>query len=191
MAADLHTECITARRDATALELAQEMGQESVGTVVIVDDKDAPVGIVTDRDLLCRVIAKDRNENEVRAEEIMSAPLLLASPGTTTQDALALMTANHVRRLPVVDDDGKVIRVLSLDEVITGLSDELFSLGQAIRIELTQGVRSTRARLRREAREDALEGIRAEVGRVGSRARDFLREELQDVVDRLGRDRGA
>lgn len=188
----LHPECVTARADATVLELAEEMDAEAVGTVVIVDDKGLPVGIVTDRDILCRVIAEARNEAETTAEEIMSAPLVCASPDVSTVDALEKMAENRIRRLPIVDDEGRVTRVLSLDEVVMGLSDELFNLGQTLRVELMRDVNRSRGRRRREAREQAFEQIRTEAARIGSQARNFLRDELQDLVDRLGgsRDRG-
>lgn len=183
---ELHPECVTARRETTVLELAQEMDAEAVGTVVVVDDKQVPVGIVTDRDILCRVVAESRNETETTAEEIMSAPLVCAPAGIGTLEALEKMRQSRVRRLPIIDEHGRVTRVLSLDEVVGGLSDELFNLGQAIRVELTRGVRTARLRGRREAREQALEQIRSEASRIGSQARDFLRDELQDLVDRLG-----
>jgi len=182
----LHPECLTATRDTTVLELAQEMAAEAVGSVVIIDEKDAPVGIVTDRDILTRVIAKSRNEAETTAGEIMSSPLVCVPPGVGTLEALAKMQQSRVRRLPVVDDDGRVTRVISLDDIVQGLSDELFNLGQSIRIELTRDVSRSRTRQRREAREDALEQLRVEVARIGSQARDFLRDELSDLVDRLG-----
>jgi len=182
----LHPECVTAKRDASALELAQEMQAEAIGTIVIVDDKNVPVGIVTDRDILCRVIAKSRNETETAAEKIMSSPIVCAPQDIGTLEALSKMQQSHVRRLPLVDEEGRVTRVLSLDEVIQGLSDELFNVGQAIRIELTRGVSTSRTRQRREAREDALEQLRTEAARIGSQAKDFLRDELTDLLDRLG-----
>lgn len=182
----LHPECVTAKRDATVLELAQEMAAEAVGTVVIVDDKQVPVGIVTDRDILCRVIAKSKNDTSTTAEEIMSAPLVCVPSETGTLEALSKMQQSGVRRLPVIDDDGRVMRIISLDEVVQGLSDELFNVGQAIRIELTRGVSMSRARHRREAREDAIGQLRSEVSRIGSQAKDFLRDELTDLLERLG-----
>lgn len=188
----LHPECVTAPANATVLELAQEMDAEAVGTVVIVDDKQAPVGIVTDRDILCRVIAEGRDPEQTTAEQILSAPLVCAPTGIGTRDALEKMAERRVRRLPVVDEEGRLVRVLSLDEVVMGLSDELFNLGQTLRVELMRDVNRARGRRRREAREEALEQIRTEAARIGNQARSFLRDELQELVDRLGgRDRGA
>ena len=182
---DLHPECVTAPADANVIELAREMDAEAVGTVVIVDEKGSPVGIVTDRDILCRVIAEGRNEAETSAEQVMSSPLVSAASDIGTLDALAKMTEHRVRRLPLVDSEGRVTRVLSLDEIVMALSDELFNLGQTLRVELTREVARSRGRRRREAREDAIEQLRDEANRLGSQARNFLRDELQDLVDRL------
>jgi CBS-domain-containing membrane protein len=182
----LHPECVTATRDATALELAQEMDAEAIGTIVIVDEKHVPIGIVTDRDILTRVIGESRTETDVTAGEIMSAPIICASPEIGTLEALTKMRQSGVRRLPVIDEDGCVTRLISLDEIVQGLSDELFNVGQTIRSELTRGVSTSRTRQRRESREDAVEQLRTEAARIGTQARDFLRDELSDLLERLG-----
>jgi len=111
---ELHPECVTASREATVLDLAQEMDAEAVGTVVIVDDKRVPVGIVTDRDILCRVIAASRDETGTTALEVMSAPLVCASSGVSTLEALEKMKQARVRRLPIVDEDGVLVGAIGV-----------------------------------------------------------------------------
>ncbi|HJQ84064.1 MAG TPA: CBS domain-containing protein [Candidatus Binatia bacterium] len=87
-------------------EVAEMMVAEDCGELPVCDDARKPVGVVTDRDIVCRLVAKGRNPLEARAEDCMSAPPITTTPETAVEDCARLMEQYQVRRLPVVDANG-------------------------------------------------------------------------------------
>ena len=86
------------------LDVAKIMVEQNVGSVVVVRDYE-PLGIITERDILERVVLANKNANEVVAQEIMTAPLLTIDSNRNIDEALAIMRKNHLRRLVVVNGD--------------------------------------------------------------------------------------
>jgi CBS domain-containing protein len=86
------------------LDVAKIMVEQNVGSVVVVRDYE-PLGIITERDILERVVLANKNANEVVAQEIMTAPLLTIDSNRKIDEALAIMRKNHLRRLVVVNGD--------------------------------------------------------------------------------------
>jgi CBS domain-containing protein len=86
------------------LDVAKIMVEQNVGSVVVVRDCE-PLGIITERDILERVVLANKNANEVVAQEIMTAPLLTIDSNRKIDEALAIMRKNHLRRLVVVNGD--------------------------------------------------------------------------------------
>lgn len=107
--------------DETAQEAAELMRQLHVGTLVVTESDGeipAPVGIITDRDLVIQVMAKGEDARSVNVSDIMSDELLMAEEGDDVGDTLEAMEEAGVRRVPVVDSDGALIGVLALDDVL-------------------------------------------------------------------------
>ncbi|HLN46514.1 MAG TPA: CBS domain-containing protein [Candidatus Sulfotelmatobacter sp.] len=82
-------------------EIAQVMVNRNVGAVVVTRDYE-PLGIITERDILARVVLANKDLNEVVAQEIMTSPLLTIDSSRTIDEALEIMNKNRVRRLVVV-----------------------------------------------------------------------------------------
>jgi CBS domain-containing protein len=121
--------------EATCQEAAQVMRDEGVGSVVVAEEA-RPLGIVTDRDLVLRVMAAGREAGKTRLREVMSAqPVFLAKERGFDQ-LLATMRQQGVRRVPVVDEAGRLEGVVSLDDLLPLLADQLGELAEAIRGEL-------------------------------------------------------
>ena len=115
----------TARADETVLAIADRMRQRNVGTMVVVDDESRPVGIVTDRDLVTRVLADRRDPAVTTAGDVMTR-----NPTTVTEHgardiALILMKDGGFRRVPVVDGERRLVGVLSLDDVVRTLAADM------------------------------------------------------------------
>ena len=91
----------------TVNEVLKKMLQAGVWSVVV-EKQGLPVGVITERDIIRRCVAKGLNMEKVKAEEIMSSPLLTISPDATLGEAMKEMTEKHVRRLYVVEG-GKII----------------------------------------------------------------------------------
>ena len=124
----------------SAQAAAKRMLKRNVGTLIIVDEDNKPVGIVTDRDLMARVVAKGKDPGKVKVEAVMTHPLTVVDENTPIEDALALMSNKALRRLPIVDEQGKLAGVVSSDDFVGLLSEEISLIGhmmdkQAARID--------------------------------------------------------
>ena len=85
-------------------DVAKIMIEQNVGSVVVVRDYE-PLGIITERDIIERVVLASRNSNDIVAQEIMTAPLLTKDSNRTVEDALEVMHRNYLRRLVVVNGE--------------------------------------------------------------------------------------
>ena len=83
-------------------DVAKIMVEQNVGSVVVTRDYE-PLGIITERDIIERIVLTNKNVNEIAAQEIMTAQLLTIDSNRTIEDALAIMHNNHLRRLVVVN----------------------------------------------------------------------------------------
>jgi signal-transduction protein with cAMP-binding, CBS, and nucleotidyltransferase domain len=101
--------------NASVLEAVQEMVGKNVGSLLVKDAGEV-VGIVTERDYLRRVTLEGRTE-EAPVKEIMSSPLVIATPETTIDECMALMTDRRIRHVPVVEH-GSVIGLVSIGDLV-------------------------------------------------------------------------
>ena len=106
----------------TVVDAAKVMAQEDVGPVPIVDGGRV-VGIVTDRDLVVRVLAEGRDPNSTTIGEIASADLVTVQPDSDLNEALNLMAQNQVRRLPVVEGD-QLVGIVAQADVARAADEE-------------------------------------------------------------------
>ena len=119
---------VTCRRDASALELAKLMRDHHVGDVIVVDEHEGvvtPVGIVTDRDLVIKVLAKGVDPDGLRAEDVGAVEIETAFESELVYDAIWHMRGKGIRRLPVVNAHNHLIGVLTTDDVTRFLAEEL------------------------------------------------------------------
>jgi CBS domain-containing protein len=182
-------EVVTVRAEATVFDVADAMDEHSVGCVVVTDDAQRPLGIVTDRDLVRRVLAPGRDPEKTRARDVMSADVATASAEERLPRVIEIMRARGIRRLPLVED-GRVVGIVALDDIVAELTSDLWNVSEGARVELRDAQRTARRRRLREAREGALEELRSQAFHVGKEAREFLRKELGSLLDSL-RGRGA
>lgn len=114
---------------------AQIMRQHHVGDVVVVEEKATqrePVGIVTDRDIVIEVIAKDLDLDSVTVGDIMSFNLVTARETDGIYETIQFMRTKGVRRLPVVNSKGGLAGILTVDDIIGLLSEEMTELSKLI-----------------------------------------------------------
>jgi CBS domain-containing protein len=126
---------VVASRDTPVLEAAKLMRQYHVGDIVVTDENDGkrfPVGIVTDRDIVLEVMAQEVNASKLSVGDIMSADLITVREYEGVLQTIQLMRAKGARRAPVVDKDGALIGVISADDFIELLADELNELAKLI-----------------------------------------------------------
>lgn len=123
---------VFARASEPVRQAARRMRQHHVGDLVVVETHRIPVGIVTDRDLVVGALANHGDIDELQVGEVMTPNPVLASETLGLEDALELMRARAIRRLPVVDGDGGLTGILTLDDVLQVLNQELTKLVQLV-----------------------------------------------------------
>ncbi len=170
--------------NATCVEVADEMDLHSVGCVVVAE-KDVPIGIITDRDLVCRVVAVERDPEKTYAADIMTPEPLTAARHENLESLLARMRDGKVRRIPIVEDK-KLVGLVSLDDLIVQLGSYIFNANRGILGGLQESRRTSRHRRNTEAREEALEEIRRQLCDFGEHTRDQIRERLEETLKRFG-----
>lgn len=125
----------TADANETVQVAAQRMHSRNVGTLVVIDSAGNPVGLVTDRDLAIRVLAEGRNGATVLVEEVMTRNIRTVDEHCPIEAALEAMRAGPFRRVPVVDKKGKLVGLLSIDDVLDLLAEEFQTIRQLLNKE--------------------------------------------------------
>jgi CBS domain-containing protein len=127
---------VTASRSMEMAHAARLMREQHVGCLVVVDDMAVgrvPVGMLTDRDIVTQIFAKGVDPRSLRVEDVMSPEPAVADESETVLDVLAGMRRKGVRRLPVVDARGVLQGILTLDDVLEAVAEELDAVVQAMR----------------------------------------------------------
>ena len=123
--------------------VAELMRQHHVGSVVVTRDANGvvcPVGIITDRDIVLALVAKDVSPDAVSASDVMSEPLETADENDEVWQVLERMRTRGVRRLPVVGVRGELIGIVSADDLLELVAEEVVSLARIIGREQRQEV---------------------------------------------------
>jgi CBS domain-containing protein len=105
--------------DTSLPEVARMMVGKDCGEIPVVDNHSSkqPVGVVTDRDIVCRIIANGLNPLDLTAADCMSKPIVTVKPDMSLEEACRLMEEKLIRRVPVVDDRGSCVGILALADV--------------------------------------------------------------------------
>jgi CBS domain-containing protein len=106
----------TVRQTDTLQEAARLMMSSDIGDVIVESKKGRVVGMVTDRDLAIRATAKGLDPTRAAVREVMTAKVTTLAPTDSVQEAIGVMRARNVRRLPVVED-GRAIGIISLGDI--------------------------------------------------------------------------
>lgn len=131
-------EVIVVQRSDSILEAAKLMRQHHVGNVVVVEERDGvrvPVGLITDRDVVVEIIATELDPAVITVEDIMEPDLACARDTTGIFETVQYMRDRKVRRLPVVDERGALLGILSLDDLLGLLSEELLAIAKLVRYQ--------------------------------------------------------
>jgi CBS domain-containing protein len=132
---DVMTESVvTASPEATVREVAELMRDRNVGSVVLADLHERPVGFITDRDLAISVLA-DARDLRATATDFASAPVVTATPAMGLEEAAALMVRHGIRRLPVLDGE-RLAGIVTLDDLAVRTGE--LALGAHITSQITR-----------------------------------------------------
>jgi CBS domain-containing protein len=118
------TDVITVTPETSLRTVANLMEEENVGCVVVAEE-EKPVGIVTDRDLALRAFVNQMDPETARVGEIMTSDPIVLEGGMGLFEAMEFMRGRGVRRMPVVDENGMLRGIITVDDVIRLLVEEL------------------------------------------------------------------
>ena len=122
-------------------EAARVMRERHVGCIVVVEQGDGgrlPIGILTDRDVVLAVVAKDADAKTLRIGDVMTAAVASVRETDTLYDVLSIMRSRGVRRVPVTGPHGVLAGILTMDDVLNALAGQLQALGMVVGRERRQ-----------------------------------------------------
>ena len=108
---------LTIDAHASVFEAARQMIEANVGSM-LVTVKGEITGIVTERDYLRRVVLEEKSSRETSVQEIMTSPLIVVTPETTVEECMSIITERRIRHLPVADEGGEVVGLVSIGDVV-------------------------------------------------------------------------
>jgi CBS domain-containing protein len=106
---------VTVNPKTSVKEAAELMKNKGIGNCIVVDDK--PVGIITESDILKKVVAEDRKASEVLVEEVMGSPIIVIDPYVDIEEAMKTMSKCNIRRLPVVENE-ELIGIITQKDIL-------------------------------------------------------------------------
>ena len=107
----------TVSADATVLEATREMNRHKIGALVVTEDGDHVVGIFTERDVLMRVVAEEQAPSDLKVGDVMTKDVICCSPSDDLDEVSAIMKTHRIRHVPVCDQDGRVLGMISIGDV--------------------------------------------------------------------------
>lgn len=126
---------VCAARDATVVEAANLMRRHHVGDLVVVDQTDGrrtPIGIVTDRDIVIEVVAQGLEAKTIKVGDLLIGPLIAVEEQESCAETVRIMAAKGVRRMPVVDSAGMLAGIITVDDLLPQVAQQLAELSRLV-----------------------------------------------------------
>ncbi|MGQ9565480.1 MAG: CBS domain-containing protein [Candidatus Bathyarchaeales archaeon] len=127
----MSTKVRTAKTESTIMEVVRKMNKFDVGSIVILDSSARPVGIVTERDILRKIVEPQLPPDSVKALQVMSAPLVTINADAGVEQAAKLMIEKRIKKLPVVDG-GKLVGIITSMDIMRSQPKLISDLGDLI-----------------------------------------------------------
>lgn len=121
------TVTITSESGNTARDVAEVMVKKGISSVIVIDKKTKPIGIVTEKDLVRRVCLKNMSAGRFAVEEIMSSPLITIMAYDSVDTASRIMTHNQIKHLVVLEEDNRICGLLSVTDITKHLAEILLN----------------------------------------------------------------
>jgi CBS domain-containing protein len=112
---------VCCRPDDMVVKVAQLMQSENIGSIPVIENEQTQklIGIVTDRDLALKIVAKGQDAKSTKVEAVMTRQIVTCRTGDDLQMALDAMAEHQLRRIPIVDDDDKIVGIIAQADVAT------------------------------------------------------------------------
>jgi CBS domain-containing protein len=128
-------EVVVVEKSESIREAVNLMRSHHVGDVVVVEKRDespVPIGVLTDRDIVLEVLAQDVDIDAVNIGDVMSDTLITIKENTKLLDALALMKDKGIRRVPVIDGQDNLVGILTVDDILELVAEQVTNITQLI-----------------------------------------------------------
>jgi CBS domain-containing protein len=128
-------EVLIAQKNDTLVEAAKLMREYQVGSIVVIEEQNGvryPVGLVTDRDIVIEVIAKEVDINSVTLGDVMYRDIILGKENDDVNETIKIMRQRGIRRLPVVDGSGALVGIVTMDDLIDLIAEQLKDIATLI-----------------------------------------------------------
>lgn len=112
----MSTNVACVKKDDNIIDVAEKMNRYNIGAIPVVGDEDRVCGIITDRDIVLRCVAKQKEAKSCKAEDVMSQSTCCISSDQSISEAIDIMSEQQIRRLPVTDN-GKLCGMVSLGDI--------------------------------------------------------------------------
>ena len=109
--------------EASVYDAVQLMAAKNIGALLVTENEKI-VGIISERDYARKIVLLGRSSKETVARDIMTTPVMYVRPDQTNEECMALMTDNRLRHLPVIDDAGKLIGIVSIGDLVKDIISE-------------------------------------------------------------------
>jgi CBS domain-containing protein len=120
----MHKGAVWISPDTSITEIAQKMREHDIGALPV-GENDKLVGMVTDRDIVCRGLANGQDFSKLKARDVMTKGIAYCKDEQDLEEALELMEKNKIRRLPVIDEKKRMVGILSLGDISHAATREL------------------------------------------------------------------
>jgi signal-transduction protein with cAMP-binding, CBS, and nucleotidyltransferase domain len=121
------TVTITSESGNTARDVAEVMVKKGISSVIVIDKKTKPIGIITEKDLVRRVCLNNMSASRFAVEEIMSSPLITIMAYDSVDTASRIMTHNQIKHLVVLEEDNRICGLLSVTDITKHLAEILLN----------------------------------------------------------------
>lgn len=123
---------ITIQSDADIKSAAALMNEHNIGCLVVIDKQQIPCGMLTDRDIVTRLFKDNIEMGSLKVNEVMSRDLLTVKEEQRSWDAIQVMKEKGVRRAPIVDAQGKLCGMVTVDDLLVRAADKLHNLSAIV-----------------------------------------------------------
>ena len=113
---------IQTNSNVTALDITKLMVKNKVGSVLVIDSTNFPIGIITERDIIKKVCVTNTLPNDMNLEKIISSPVITIMSYDSIETAAQKMTDYKIKRLPVLEENQQIVSILSLTDITKHLS---------------------------------------------------------------------
>lgn len=113
---------IQSNSEVTALDISKLMVKNTIGSVLVMNSQNFPIGIITERDIIKKVCIKNILPNEIDFRKIMSSPVITIMSYDSIETAAQKMTNNKIKRLPVLEDNQEIVSILGIRDITKHLS---------------------------------------------------------------------